>query len=135
MSGTNGHQPGFRIPEKTARLVFEGDMAGAEVVVRLQPIPLHAYLELQSKAGTDIWGAIADFVDIGLVSWNIEDGDGPIPPTAEGVLRADPMVGRTVFFEWLKAVVNPPAPLPETSAGTPIPAGRSRRSSRKRSAS
>lgn len=108
---------GFRLPEKTAKLVFEGDYEGAEIVVRLRPVPLDRYLELQRlMSDNDGPGALQAFAPL-IVSWNLEDEAGAIPVAEHG--RADPHILGVALQQWLVAVTEPPPPLPERSGDTP----------------
>ena len=108
---------GFRIPERTARLVFDGDYQGLEVVVRLN-IPLGVFLHIQDLITKGETGeTLKAFADVALLAWNMEDDGGqPIPAHAEGILRVDMDMATRIITEWHKVMVNPPDPLAVKSA-------------------
>lgn len=111
----------FLVPERTVTIEL-GDTAyaGAEIVVRIS-VPLGVYFRidealrgLDSPDGIDT--AIGLFVAEGLVSWNLADRHGPIPPTAEGMRdHLEPTVIGGIIRAWVDEVGNVPRPLPSTS--------------------
>lgn len=107
---------GFRLPKRTARLVFDGDYKGLEVMVQLN-VPLGAFLHIQELiADGRVGDTLKAFAEAALLEWNVEDeGGAPIPSHAEGIMRVDVEMATRIIQEWQKAVVNPPAPLAETS--------------------
>lgn len=106
------NKSGYRLKQRTALLIFEDDYAGAEVKVALDH-PLAVFVEAQKlQESQDIEGLCHFVADI-LISWNLEDKDGPIPATYEGVLRAYPAFVNTLITQWMEAQVSPPAPLAE----------------------
>ena len=101
---------GFRLPLRTARLVFEGDFAGAEVRIRLDQ-PLGALLQAQRlQSAQDIEG-LCEFLAGLVLEWNLEDDAGPLPATAAGLLRCTTVFVNLLIDEWLKAQTGVPAPL------------------------
>ena len=118
---------GFRIPARTARLVFEGDYAGAEVVVRLD-LPIGQVLSfldqsLSAEDGQTPATAKANlillqrFAATALISWNLENDEGqPIPATAEGILQVPVVFAQLLLAKWAEAISNPPDPLAGVSA-------------------
>jgi hypothetical protein len=111
---------GFVIPRQTARLVFENEYAGAEVVVSLN-FSFGLLLEAQRLAGNEADPAMLEsllrrFTDEALVSWNLVDEDGePIPSHPDGLLHAPmPFVNR-VISETAAAVGQIPDPLESRS--------------------
>ena len=81
---------GFRLPERTARLQFSGtDYDGAEVVVTLK-VKIGKFREWSnlgdSSAGVD---EMADVILQIVREWNVEDDEGPIPVSVEGIDRID----------------------------------------------
>ncbi|HUV73871.1 MAG TPA: hypothetical protein VMW79_06155 [Anaerolineae bacterium] len=103
---------GYKLAPRTALLVFEDEYKGAEVRAMLDH-PLGMFIEAQKlQESQDIEG-LCRFVAGILVDWNIEDEQGPLPATYEGILRAYPALINTLITEWMKAQVTPTAPLPE----------------------
>ena len=102
---------GFKLPIRTARLVFDGDYQGLEVKVRLN-IPLKTYLAIQDLlAENKLLELIQEFARSALLEWNVEAIDGKIlPATPEGMLEVDPAMAARIVQEWQAAIVNPPAP-------------------------
>ena len=102
----------FKLPARTARLLFEGEeWTGAEVKVKFD-LPIGTLIRLQALARTpddltEMCQIIAGF----LVEWNIEDDAGPLPATYEGLLRASPAFLVKFCEEWIKAQIEVPAPL------------------------
>ncbi len=133
----------FVLPERTVTLRLEDtDYAGAEIVVRIS-MPLRFFFKAdaivaQMRANPrdleHLEEAIAFFVEHGLVSWNLVDRSGPVPPTAEGMAdHLEPGIIGTIIAGWLSAVAQVPGPLASRS-----PAGatsRARRASRSRRSS
>jgi len=116
---------GFKIPKRTARLVFSGDYEGAEVVVRLN-IPVGTFLDIQTlvdeqrqKEGTDesaetIRNVFQVFGDIVLDEWNLQDDDGKsIPCNAEGMNSIPVDLANIILSEWSEVAVQTPDPLEE----------------------
>src|SRR3990167_7089331 len=106
---------GFKEPRRTARLIFEGDYEGAEVVVRLD-VDVQTVLEFtgmvtDATEGEAALAMMRRFGDDMLVSWNVEDDDGhPIPATAEGFMRRTWPFINLILSHWLEAVrgIAPP---------------------------
>jgi hypothetical protein len=108
---SNGHKP-FRLPERTARLVFEGEYEGAEVVVRLS-VPLGLYVNLSALAESSDVGEVANVLenfsrDV-LVEWNIEGPDGePLPADLANI----PLDFATLIMQqWTEAAAKSPLAL------------------------
>ncbi|MFF9271152.1 hypothetical protein [Streptomyces rochei] len=58
-----------------------------------------------------------------LVSWNVEDDDGPVPTTFEGVCRQDGAMVLAILNALRTVISGVPDPLPQTSPdGEPSPA-------------
>lgn len=110
---------GYRLPDKTALVRFEGtDYDGAEVRLRLS-VSLGEYfriLEYAAKEHPDSFESAAEpyryFATV-LVSWNLEEDDGtPIPATYDGMLKVKDAGFISKLMEaWRDAIQNPPAPL------------------------
>lgn len=107
MTSKNGHK-GFQIPERRARLKFEGDYEGAEVVVRLG-ISLRAFFNLQRMtAGEDPeqqQEAFSEFSDKVLIEWNLEESGKAIPLS---LLDVPVDFAALIVKEYLAAVPNVP---------------------------
>ena len=112
-----GIRKGFRIPEKTARITFEGtDYDGAEIVLLLS-VTFAQFIALRESAQGDDQGGMARlFGDNILMDWNLEDADGnPIPANSDGMLAIPLELTNLVIQHWAEAVAGVPAPLSETS--------------------
>lgn len=104
---------GYRV-DTSATLVLEG-MDGAEVSVKIG-IPLRGLREwFETTTREAEWAA---FVKWAQPVWNLEDADGPIPVDDDAFFRLPPSVSTAMQKAWREAVVNPPAPLPQTSGST-----------------
>ena len=111
---------GFRLPQRTALLVFDGDYQGAEVRVKLDvPIGLMMrFMDLQStpadaKAGLEVYRLFSEAI---LLSWNLENEDGQaIPCTAEGMKQITPTFANLILTKWTEVAQNPPDPLSRQS--------------------
>jgi hypothetical protein len=121
MVTTNGTQPavrkGFRLPEKTARITFEGtDYDGAVIQLRLS-VTFAQFIELRESAqGEDQEGMARLFGQNVLMEWNLDDDDGePIPADGEGMLAIPLELTNLIVQHWVEAVTGVPAPLVETS--------------------
>jgi hypothetical protein len=121
MVTTNGTQPavrkGFRLPEKTARITFEGtDYDGAVIQLRLS-VTFAQFIELRESAqGEDQEGMARLFGQNVLMEWNLDDDDGePIPADGEGMLAIPLELNNLIVQHWVEAVTGVPAPLVETS--------------------
>ena len=116
-----GKSKGFRIPKKTAQLVFlEKDFAGAEVRCKLE-ISLAAFFSYQrdAQAVQEVAGdtgaqeaLFRRFGDEMLLTWNLEDDDDqPIPATGEGMLALTPRFALRMIEAWLASVGDVASPL------------------------
>ena len=122
MAGINGVQTqtraGFRIPEKTARITFDGtDYDGAEILVRLN-VSFRHYVTLREAAEGNDQARMAElFGGEVLMSWNLEDASGaPVPANGDGMLQIPLTLAMLIVQHWVEAVADVPAPLSETSA-------------------
>ncbi len=107
---------GFKVPDKTAIVRFEGtDYDGAEIVLRLN-VSLARYLELRelSEAG-DQAGMANLFGDNMLASWNLEDDSGPIEASGAGMMSLPMEFATLIITQWVDTVANVPAPLDQPS--------------------
>lgn len=110
-------KPRFTLPEKTALLVFPGDYAGAEVRTLLS-VPFAVLISLQDQISDEesAMEAFDLFAERVLIDWNLDDKDGEIPASSDGMRRIDPLFGVLLIREWVKAMKSPPDPLFEPSA-------------------
>ena len=108
---------GFRLPEKTARINFDGtDYDGAEIQLRLS-VTFAQFIALRESAqGEDQETMARLFGETVLMSWNLEDADGqPIPADGDGMLAIPLELTNLVVQHWVEAVAGVPGPLPEPS--------------------
>ena len=52
--------------------------------------------------------AFSLFLDDIVKEWNLEDGEGPIPPNKESISRIDVVVLSAIFRAWATAMVSLP---------------------------
>ena len=108
---------GFRLPEKTARITFEGtDYDGAEIRVLLS-VTFGKFIALRESAqGEDQEKMARLFGEDVLMDWNLEDADGkPIPADGDGMLAIPLELTNLVVQHWVEAVAGVPGPLSEPS--------------------
>ena len=115
MIATNGTKPkkGFRIPERTARVAFEGtDYDGAEIKLKLS-VSFAQFIALRESAqGEDQEGMARLFGETVLMEWNLEDADGqPLPADGDGMMAVPMDLTNLVVQHWVEAVAAVPAPL------------------------
>jgi len=104
---------GFRLPERTARITFEGtDYDGAEIRVRLS-VTFAQFIALRESAQGEDQEAMARlFGENVLMDWNLEDVDGtPIPANGDGMMALPLDLTNRVVQHWVEAVAEVPAPL------------------------
>ena len=110
-------QKGFRLPEKTARINFEGtDYDGAEIRVLLS-VTFGKFIALRESAqGEDQETMARLFGEDVLMDWNLEDDDGtPIPADGDGMLAIPLELTNLVVQYWVEAVAGVASPLPPAS--------------------
>jgi hypothetical protein len=114
MLSTQKAAKGFRLPKRTARLVFEGNFEGAEVVVRLD-VKIGDYIKIQDLLSEERYLEVFEvFADAALDEWNLERDDGtPIPATGTGMKEIDITMATRILTEWTEVATQPPAPLEE----------------------
>ena len=108
---------GFRLPERTARITFEGtDYDGAEIRVRLS-VTFAQFIALRESAqGEDQEGMARLFGETVLMDWNLEDADGNlIPADGDGMLAIPLELTNLVVQHWVEEVAGVPSPLSEPS--------------------
>ena len=108
---------GFRLPERTARMTFDGtDYAGAEIQVLLS-VSFARFIELREAAqGEDQEGMARLFGQNILMEWNLEDTDGEsIPADGDGMLAIPLALTNLIVQHWVEEVAGVSAPLVEPS--------------------
>ena len=106
----------YKLEPRTAKLVFEDEYVGMEIRVTLDH-PLSHFIDAQKLQHSQDIEGLCRFVAGILVGWNLEDGDGPIPATYEGVVRVYPAIINDLVTRWMEAQVNVPAPLAAPLSG------------------
>ena len=118
----------YTLPDETVTFTFEGTKyAGAEVTVRLSPVPIAEWVALLHET-SERWTApetLDRFARVALVDWNLSDRDCAIPCTADGLSRVNPDLVAAIIREWLDQVVSVPRPFVTSSNGTGQSDGRS----------
>ena len=97
---------GFKVPRKTARLVFEGDeFEGCEIVCALDiTFDAQEHLEELQKAN-DNRKTLAYFAENCIVSWNLVDDDGKeLPITGASFFNFPGWFGILVLNGWAEGV-------------------------------
>ena len=108
---------GFRLPEKTARITFEGtDYDGAEIRVLLS-VTFGKFIALRESAqGEDQEKMARLFGEDVLMEWNLEDADGKsIPANGDGMLAIPMALTNLVVQHWVEEVAGVASPLPPAS--------------------
>ena len=90
----------YKVEKKFLKLVLD-DCDGAEVMCRMS-ISLGEMLALRDLSNSEdgVRDAYAKFAADVLVSWDIEDDDGPVPPTAEGFMRLPSGIASSIMAAW-----------------------------------
>jgi len=114
---TNLKAGGFRVPLRTARLVFTDLYEGAEVVVRLS-VPLGVAVSMAERENNeDPRPVYTSFVQFGLDKWNLEDDTGsPVPMTVEGLESLPADLVMLMIDQWVRQIGSVPAPLAQPSS-------------------
>ena len=95
----------FVIPAREIVLQFEGEYEGAEIVCR-GSVGIGTFLQF-SDIEENVAEAFKRFAEDILVSWNLEDHNGSIPATPDGMMRVPPALATAMLTEWSEAVSNP----------------------------
>ena len=104
---------GFRIPKRTARLVFVDTLyEGAEVVVRLD-VPVGTFMEIQDLIASDRQFQVFNlFGESILEGWNLHNDNGKeLPATGQGMTALPIDLANTILQQWVEAAVQTPDPL------------------------
>lgn len=107
---------GFKLG-RTYKLVFEGDMAGAEVVLKATSIA--TVMKVRESDAAELADLLAEHV----ISWNLETAEGePLPATGEAIREhMEEAVLAVIVRHWFKAAVGVSAPLDDGStSGEPF---------------
>lgn len=103
----------MKLETKTVTLAFEAphEYAGLEVRLR-RSLPLKLLFEFQKVEETGLTAEVIEqFAAAALVSWNLEDDDGPVPATAEGLMGQDVGFVGALIRNWQEVLTQPAAPL------------------------
>lgn len=103
----------FQRKRKVYRLDFEGTEYDG-LVVNVRGLTTGEYLELVTLTGatTDNNNETEKLLKLlatHLVSWNLQDGDTPVPATFEGLSANDLAMNMSIINAWTDAMVNVPA--------------------------
>ena len=103
---------GFKIPKRTARLVFQDDYEGAEIVVRLD-VSVGTFLEIQELV--DAEKQLKVFETFGasvLDSWNLVDDEGKaMPANGKGMNLIPIDLANIILSQWAEVATGVEAPL------------------------
>ena len=103
---------GFKIPKRTARLVFQDDYEGAEIVVRLD-VSVGTFLEIQELV--DAEKQLKVFETFGasvLDSWNLIDDEGKaMPANGKGMNLMANELANIILTQWAEVATGVEAPL------------------------
>lgn len=138
-------QPGFRVPEAVATLIFDQPpLTGARVEARLRlsPTQYHTIKDVMERRFApettidqmvDLSHEAAVLFAPALISWNLVDpvtGE-PVPATLAGLDTLDIRITGPMIATWIGWLGRAPLPLPETSPEpTALPTGRNRKQRR-----
>jgi hypothetical protein len=136
----------YTVPVRTVELAFEdGDLAGLVVTLRANP-SLDDYFTLvelaeaaaSAKGLEPIRVLLRGVADVGLVGWNLENGQGPVAATPENFTsHLPPREGMLLVKRYISEIGGLPGPLPTPSGNgkrsAKRPASRRRPSSSGRS--
>tara|TARA_R100000655_G_scaffold8431_1_gene22026 strand:- start:3182 stop:3544 length:363 start_codon:yes stop_codon:yes gene_type:complete len=106
----------FVIPKREIVLEFEGDYEAARVICR-GSVPISTFLTFQN-IDEDIEEGMRRFGDTVLLEWDLEDDDGPIPATGEGMLRLPPDLATAIFSNWSDQSSSQQGSAPESLNGS-----------------
>jgi hypothetical protein len=108
---------GFKPPRKIYNLDFAGtEYDGAHV--RMRGVTVGEEMHINELRANNDRGAVQELFKavVGLlVDWDIEDDNGPVPTTFEGVSSQDSTFIGAVLNAFFAAASGVPAPLPEGS--------------------
>lgn len=103
---------GFKVG-RTFTLEFHGtDLAGA--VVKMRSASIGTIQKLRDPEND--FASEAQIIVDHIIEWNLEDEDGPIPVTVEGLKSLELPVRDLIYIEWQKATKGITAPLDHRSS-------------------
>lgn len=110
----------YTVPIRTKEFAFtDGDLEGLVVTFRANP-PLDDYfdlVELAEAAATakglePVRALLRGAARVGLVSWNLENGQGPVPATPENFTgHIPPIDGMLLVKRYISEIGGLPGPL------------------------
>lgn len=108
---------GFRPPRKIYNLDFAGtEYNGAHVRMRGTTLSEQVHIEdLRASDDPDSGRALFEFMAGLLIDWNIEDDNGPVPATLDGVRAQDFHFVMAIINALQTAAAGVEAPLPASS--------------------
>lgn len=114
---------GYKREEKHYRLKFEDEeFEGLEVTAR--SLAVGDFLDImgidQSNPDPAEVSKLFEALGKGLVSWNLEDEDGPVPATLEGVRSQEFGFVMAIIAAWLSAIADVDPKLRKTSSTSEI---------------
>jgi len=120
----------FTVEPRTGHISFEGtEYDGLEIYVHLDMTLeqfFHYRTMTEDNTGEDrLRDLIQVFGDEKIVAWNVDNGDEPVPPSGEYLLKMLPIsMSVAIITRWLNEVANVPTPLdPESPNGEPTELG------------
>lgn len=109
----------FQRKRKVYKLDFEGtEYDGLEV--RIRGLTTGEFLELVTLSGatTETGGEtekLLKLMSTHLVSWNLQDGDEPVPTTLEGISANDLSMNMRIIDAWTDSMSSVPASVEKKS--------------------
>jgi len=103
---------GYRRESRRITLDFaDPEFNGLEVVTR--SVPLGTFLAMLDSSSDSAKTAqlFQDFAENALIEWNLEDDNGPVPPTLAGMKAQDTDFMLSIVKAWLDAIGTASAPL------------------------
>lgn len=102
---------GFKRPERTILLKFEGDWEGAEVRCRRSVSTRFAldFAGFEALSSSEQKALMASFAEQVLMEWNLEDDAGaPIPATPDAFLDQETEFTGLIMRKWSEVISNVP---------------------------
>ena len=110
---------GFIIPKaKQITIKLNGDYKGAEISCVTKPSMATMVLIISgSQDDGDIETPMRTFGDHVLESWNLENEDGPIEASGEGMMLLDADLAGAIVSAWSDEISNPTESANESKSG------------------
>jgi hypothetical protein len=112
---------GYKKKTKTFELSFKGDKEYDGLELVMKGLSIGKYLKIAELADAangdktaDLRPMLSAFADA-LISWNMEDEDGPVPADLDGIESLEIEFVMTLVSKWLTSVAGVSAPLAESS--------------------